>query len=107
MGRALKILSCPTTTTQHPPHPQQASALEEDGAQRREDAAKKRAVRTARSYDEFRHRVACAHLKPLRSAAALSVWPGVWAHTHTHTHIYGNCPVHPLFLCMCIQPAGH
>lgn len=50
-----------------PPTPQpQAHALEEDGAVKREDDAKKRAIRTARSYDEFRHRVACAHLKPLR-----------------------------------------
>lgn len=44
----------------------QACALEEDSAHRREDAAKKRAIRTAQSYDEFRHRVACAHLTPLR-----------------------------------------
>lgn len=53
------------TKVRHP-YVLQASALEEDGALRREDTVKKRAIRTVRSYDEFRHRVACAHLKPLR-----------------------------------------
>lgn len=53
------------TPTPCPFTKKKARALEDDVADRREDAAKKRAVRTARSYDEFRHRVACAHLKPL------------------------------------------
>lgn len=59
----------------------QASALEEDEALQRKDAVKKRAIRTVRTYDEFRHRVACAHLKPLRWADRVGRRGEDWAPT--------------------------
>eukprot|EP00624_Nannochloropsis_granulata_P003501 evm.model.NODE_27811_length_5902_cov_29.012707.1 len=40
-------------------------ALDEDQRLTRVDAVKKRAVRTVGSYEEFKNRVACAHLRPL------------------------------------------
>ena len=40
-------------------------ALQEDFRYEKTDAMKKRAIHNARSYDEFRHMVACATLKPV------------------------------------------
>jgi hypothetical protein len=41
------------------------AAAEEDRVRQLVDDTKKRAIMTARSYDEFKHRVACAALAPL------------------------------------------
>jgi hypothetical protein len=41
------------------------SALEFDVKYKQTDSMKKRAVRTAQSYDDFKNMVACAHLKTL------------------------------------------
>jgi len=43
----------------------QKEAMEEDHRLSLVDAAKKRAIRTVGSYEEFQHRVAYAHLRPL------------------------------------------
>ena len=40
-------------------------ALQEDFRYEKTDAMKKRAIHNARSYDEFRHMVSCATLKPV------------------------------------------
>ena len=42
------------------------SALEFDVNYKKKDNMKKRAVRVAKSYDEFKNMVACAHLKTVR-----------------------------------------
>ena len=42
-------------------------ALQFDVTYKKKDNMKKRAVRIAQSYDEFKNMVACAHLKTLRS----------------------------------------
>ena len=47
------------------PFPHKHQALDEDQRLTRVDAVKKRAVRTAGSYEEFKNLVACAHLRPL------------------------------------------
>lgn len=41
-------------------------ALEEDVKYYKTDEMKKRAIKTAKSYDEFKGLVACACLKPVR-----------------------------------------
>ena len=41
-------------------------ALDEDVKYKKTDEMKKRAITVAKSYDEFRHLVSCAHLKPVR-----------------------------------------
>lgn len=68
-------------------HPIQACALEEDSTLRREDKAKKRAIRTVGSYDEFRHRVACAHLTPLWYEGGCVRVSGVAAGMHNRRSI--------------------
>jgi hypothetical protein len=45
-----------------------SAAAEEDRLRQLVDDTKKRAITTARSYDEFKHRVACAGLAPLSRA---------------------------------------
>jgi hypothetical protein len=40
--------------------------MDDDVKYYKTDAMKKRAIKTARNYDEFRHLVACACLKPVR-----------------------------------------
>ena len=42
------------------------SALESDVKYRQTDYMKKRAVKVAKSYDEFKGMVACAHMKTLK-----------------------------------------
>ena len=42
-----------------------SAALDEDYKYHKTDAMKKRAIHNAKSYDEFRHMVACATLKPV------------------------------------------
>ena len=42
------------------------SALDEDRKYRETDYMKKRAVKVAKSYDEFKDMVACAHLNTVR-----------------------------------------
>lgn len=49
-----------------PPIYIQAVALEEDIKYSKTDEMKKRAIRTAKNYDEFKNLVACANLKPVR-----------------------------------------
>ncbi|RYY31855.1 hypothetical protein EON62_06100, partial [archaeon] len=51
-----------------------AGAVEAEAAAARVNEVKKRAIGTSGSYDEFKARVACAHMKPLskEDVAALS-----------------------------------
>lgn len=67
------------------------AALEGDIKYKQVDSMKKRAIRVAKSYDEFKGMVACAHLKTLSSAEvqSLSAVKKGWKKGHTD-NTYGS-----------------